>query len=360
MAKIIPAKLAEVTQRKNINLATIQKVTGVSTKNICNDSITPEELSKISKFLGVNCNFLVRPEITYKDMQDLKAPLDWSLTIPEGVKLKKDGTIDKRSLGAPNARKGTHRNGYIPNKLVKDMIYMIYKDKGYVIQSLNACTGYHIDAMVSKGSKSYISKNCIINLCYYLDCDPSDIYDGPIDIDHISRKILPKDKFSINKQYKGIDTNTLKAIAKAAYIPDKFMSEFFGGALMSKKLMQRIYNAFNIVRKSKGKPEVSPENFCNCSEVKYYDAPSIRKDSTDKLNNVVKKSDEEKEKQIEIKDQKKEPTTNEISYTSIKKSFIDIIGYLSYEELDAYKELLESEKLKRDANSKINKYLQNV
>ena len=352
MAKIIPAKLAEVTQRKNINLATIQEVTGVSTKDICNDSITPEDLSKISKFLGVNCNFLIRPEITYKDMQDLKAPLDWSLTIPKGVKLKKDGTIDKRS-GVPNARKGTHRNGYIPNKLVKDMIYMIYRDKGYLIQSLNACTGYHIDVMVGKGCKSYISKNCIINLCYYLDCDPSDIYDGPIDIDHISRKILPKDKFCINKQYKGIDTNTLKSIAKVAYIPDKFMSEFFGGALMNKELMQRIYNAFTIVRMYKGKSEVAPEDFCNCPEVKYYNPPKRRND-TDKLNNPVKKSDEEK--QIKIEDQKKK-SANEISYASIKKSFIGIISSLSYEELDAYKELLESEKLKRDANNKINKYL---
>lgn len=356
MAKIIPAKLAEVTQRKNINLATIQEVTGVSTKDICNDSITPEELSKISKFLGVNCNFLVRPEITYKDMQDLKAPLDWSLTIPSGIKLKKDGTIDKRSIGTP--RKGTHFHGYIPNKLSKDMIYMLYKDKGYVIQSLNACTGYHIDVMVSKGSqsKSYISKNSIINLCYYLDCDPSDIYDGPIDIDHISRKILSKDKFCINKQYKGIDTNTLKSIAKVAHIPDKFMSEFFGGALMSKKLMQRIYNAFNIVRKSNGKPEVSPKEFCNCPDITMSISNTLpkEKDNTNKLNNVVKKSDEE-EKQIEIEDQKKKSAEN--SYTSIKKSFIGIIGYLSYEELDAYKELLESEKLKRDANNKINKYL---
>jgi hypothetical protein len=358
MAKIIPAKLAEVTQKKNINMATIQEVTGVPAKDIYNDSITPEELSKISKFLGVNCNFLIRPEITYKDMQDLKAPLDWSLTIPEGAKLKKDGTIDKRSLRSTSTRKGTHKNGYVPNKLVKDMIYMIYKDKGYVIQSLNACTGFHIDVMVGKRFKSYINPDCVINLCYYLDCDPSDIYDGPIDIDHISRKIFPKDKFSINKQYKGTDANTLKAIANIAYIPDKFMREFFDGALISKKLMQRIYNAFTIVRKSKGKPEVSPKDFCNCPDITMsINALPKENDNVGKLNNaVVKKSDEE-EKQIEIEDQKKKSFVNEKSYASIKKSFIDIISYLSYEELDAYKELLESEKLKRDANNKINKYL---
>lgn len=354
MAKIIPAKLAEVTQRKNINITTIQEVTGVPAKDIYNDSITPEELSKISKFLGVNCNFLIRPEITYKDMQDLKAPLDWSLTIPEGAKLKKDGTIDKRSLRSTSIRKGIHKNGYVPNKLVKDMIYMIYKDKGYLIQSLNDCTGYHIDVMVGKRFKSYINPDCVINLCYYLDCDPSDIYDGPIDIDHISRKILPKDKFSINKQYKGIDTNTLKSIAKAAYIPDKFMSEFFGGALMSKKLMQRIYNAFNIVRKSKGKPEVSPKDFCNCPDITMSISNTLPKEK-DKLNNPVKSDREEKQNKIE--DQEKKSSVNENSYASIKKSFIDIIGYLSCEELDAYKELLESEKLRRDANNKINKYL---
>ena len=359
MAKIIPAKLAEVTQRKNINIATIQRVTGVSAKDIYNDSITPEELSKISKFLGVNCNFLIRPEITYKDMQDLKAPLDWSLTIPEGAKLKKDGTIDKRSLRSTSIRKSIHKNGYIPNKLVKDMIYMIYKDKGYVIQSLNDCTGYHIDVIVGERFKSYINPDCVINLCYYLDCNPSDIYDGPIDIDHISRKIFPKDKFSINKQYKGIDANTLKSIANIAHIPDKFMSEFFGGALMSKKLMQRIYNAFNIVRKSKGKPEVSPKDFCNCPDITMSISNTLpkEKDNANKLNNAaVKKSDEE-EKQIKIEDQEKKSSANENSYASIKKSFIDIIGCLSYEELDAYKELLESEKLKRDANNKINKYL---
>ena len=119
--------------------------------------------------------------------------------------------------------------------------------------------------------------------------------------------------------------------------------------------MQRIYDAFTIVRKAKGKSAVSPEDFCNCPEVKHYNVPQKEKDNIDKLNNVAKKSDEE-EKQIEIKDQKKE-SANENSYASIKKSFIGIISSLSYEELDAYKELLESEKLKRDANNKINKYL---
>lgn len=339
MAKIIPAKLAEATQRKNVSMATIQEVTGVSAKDIYNDLVTDEEISKISKFLGVNSNFLIRPEITYKDRQDLKAPLDWSLTIPEGTKLKKDGTIDRRAtkkLGISSNKKGTHIEGYIPNKLVKDMVYMIFKDRGYTVLSLNACVGYHIDILVGQGYNAYINPNCVINLCYYLDCDPSDIYDGPIDIDHISRKILSKDKFNINKEYRGIDTNTLKAIAKRACIPDKFMSEFFGGAFMSRDLMQRVYDAFCYIRKAKEQSEISPKDFCNCPKIvmKHY--------------NVLPK-----ETQVD----KKESSNKDNSYTNIKKSFVGIISCLNYEELDAYKELLESEKMRRDANDKINKYL---
>lgn len=355
MAKIIPAKLAEVTHRKNVSIATIQEVTGVSANDIYNDLVTDEEISKISKFLGVNSNFLIRPEITYKDRQDLKAPLDWSLTIPEGAKLKKDGTIDRRAtkkLGISSNKEGTHIKGYILNKLVKDMIYMIYKDKGYTITSLNACVGYHIDVLVGQGYKAYINPDCVINLCYYLDCDPSDIYDGNIDnLGTISRKILSKDTFRINKEYRGIDTNTLKAIAKKANIPDKFMSEFFGGALMSKDLLQRVYDAFCYIRKAKGQSEISPKDFCNCPKIvmKYYNVLP-KENATKKLNTIAKPI---KETQVD----KKESSNKDDSYTKIKKSFVGIIEYLSYEELDAYKELLESEKMRRDANNKISKYL---